>query len=557
MIWRETLTKVGRAVGEEIEIFVLLGVFLFWYLSNIDGFLSFDMGIIAVASYALVTGRHMYLDAVHPPLAQYFNGFGQLIFGETLFGAKFPSLLFATLTIYLTYKIGRKMGNRYTGFFAALLLGMTKLYSKYVVQVTYDIILTFFVVLLFYVALLYIEHHDIDKKKRNLFALIVGVLFACVVTSKIQGALYGIFVFAFVLFKGLSSEKISEVSNGSKVNKMWEMMKRTPTTMKYSLKNSQVRCPLFGFLLAFLIIYSPYLRFDYIGISSELAWRNVPDHPFVKYLPHLPAIFYVFGFAYWGITRKIAGTSYQFWAPSYWIFEYGGLTFVVGLSIALIYATYLRMGRKENTQNLSFLIACTAMPFLLVSIMLPSSPRYLIPLLPFFSVLITTSVFGCIKLMLNNRRHASKIALIGMVVLLLLPSSPVISTLGTPRLAEDSAYSDAARYLIDYAKDNQGERIVAVTPRIINYYVTDKPANLCVEELPYPLAYTGYSENYSKSLYHRIKESEVDLVIMREPLRGEFGYYINQQIHEYITTHAESVVVLESVSEGAIYIYHL
>lgn len=557
MVWEETLTRVGRAVRGEIEIFILISVFSIWYLSNINGFLSYDMGIIAIASYALITERNMYLEAVHPPLAQYINGFGQLIFGETLFGAKFSSVIFAILTIYLTYKIGRKIGNRYTGFFAALLLGMTKLYSKYVVQVTYDIILTFFVVLMFYVALLYMEHYDVEKK-RNSFAFILGVLFACISTSKTQGALYGIGIFIFTLipFKKMFMEMKSTKNQDMEDSK-------SSIIIRHFRTNSQIKYLLSGLLLTLLIIYSPYLRFDYVGISNELTWRNVPDHPIVAYLPYLPAIFYVLGFICWSVSLRAKNP--QFWASSYLhsLFEHGGFTFTIGLVIALIYIIGMSIKNRKAQKILKFLITYCIATFLIISVILPATPRYLLPLLPFFSILIITSTFSYIKMILMNskystlQKYASKLALIGMIVLLLLPTSPVISTLESPKLAENSIYSDAAYYLVNYANSHPDEVIAAVSPHIINYYLIDKPANLLIEDLPYPLAYTGYSEKYSERLYHRINRGDVDILAERKPSSGEFGYPINQQIHEYVTTHAKSKVVLENALEGQIYIYYL
>lgn len=528
------IPNVWKAVKEEFEIMALLFVFSLWYLYNIKGFLSYDMAQIPIASYAIVTGRNIYLDANHPPLAQYIIGSGQLVFGETLFGAKLSAIVFSLLTIYITYKIGRKIGNRYTGFFAALLLGMTKLYSEHAVQVTYDIILTFFLVLLFYVIMVYMEKRDFDKRKSSSF--IIGILFAFVITSKTQGIIYGIPILAIILFKDLDFKAINNAYTG----------------IKNRISSSRAKYSLFGFLLAFIIIYLPYLRFDYTGISNELAWRHVPDSPVVKYIPHLPAIFYMLGFTYWAASLSAAHRSYQLLEPFNLIFQYGGLTFVIGLLVAIIYAMHLRTGTKKVPQSFSFLIIYTAISFLVVNIILPAAPRYLLPLFPFFSLLITISVFCFIKLISGN-----KAAIIGMIVLLLLPSSPVITTIKEPGLARESVYSDAANYLINYSQSHPQKKIAAAVPLVIKYYLADKPANLYIENLPYPLAYTGFSEEYSEKLYQRITNGELDILIERRPLPGESGYPVNQRIHEYAAAHAKSKVVLEAPAEGEVYIYHL
>ncbi len=526
--------KVWRAIKEEFEIIVLLFVFSLWYLYNINGFLSYDMAQIPIASYAIVTGRNIYLDANHPPLAQYIIGSGQMLFGETLFGAKISAIVFSILTIYFTYKIGRKIGNRYTGFFAALLLGMTKLYSEHAVQVTYDIILTFFLVLLFYVIMIYMEKRDFYKRKSISF--IQGILFACVITSKTQGIIYGIPILAIILFKDMDFRAINNAYTG----------------IKNRISSPRARYSFFGFLLAFIIIYSPYLRFDYTGISNELAWRHVPDSPVVKYIPHLPAIFYMLGFTYWAASLSAVHRSYQLWEPFNLIFQYGGLTFIAGLLIAVIYVQRMKASSKKLPQGFSFLITYTAISFLLVSIILPATPRHFLPLFPFFSILVISSIFCYIKQISGN-----KAAIIGIIVLLLLPTSPVIATIKEPGLAGESVYSDAAHYLINYSQSHPQKKMAAAVPLVIKYYLADKPANLNIEDLPYPLAYTGFSEEYSEKLYQRITNGELDILIERKPLPGESGYPVNQRIHEYAAAHAKSKVVLEAPAEGEVYIYHL
>ncbi|HEY6007474.1 MAG TPA: glycosyltransferase family 39 protein, partial [Geobacteraceae bacterium] len=58
-----------------------------------------------------------------PPLHYWLNAISMSLFGENEFAARFPGTLLGLATVLLTYHVGRRLFDRRTGLFAALVLG--------------------------------------------------------------------------------------------------------------------------------------------------------------------------------------------------------------------------------------------------------------------------------------------------------------------------------------------------------------------------------------------------------------------------------------------------
>lgn len=514
--------KVLDKIFDEIEIFLLLPIFAIWYLFNIKGAFSSDEVLYATSGYTVVTGKSLYVDIAleHPLLAQYFIGSSELLFGQTSFGARFPSFIFGILTLYLTYKIGRKLVNRYAGFFAAVLTGIIPVFAHFTIKAMLDMTLVFFVTLLFYIFLIYLEVPIEERWKRNKFALFLGIISMCAFNSK-QTAIFFIFVvFSLLLLKDRSSLKFL----------------------------------ILGYIIATLIIYVPYLKIDYVVISGLVA-ENLPKvagHDIylsprilqlASLLPYLPAIFYVFSYSFMrhfvhsisGHSAVIAGTVYQhhpWWAHFYWIWVNGGIIFAICLSISLIFIGWTVLKKKYEVGDYSLWLYLF-IPFLFFSMMTIKFEYYILPLYPFMSILIVTSIYKIARIFFKKEEISSRIATIGLIILLLLPTSPLISAIKNPDIRTDTGLDVAAQMIVNYAKENNENMVTAVICEgPIVYYIKDMPPNLHLKKYYY----------YSPELYEEIKEGKIDLVIDYDP----YPRYADSEIREYVKANAKSKELIKN-----------
>jgi len=536
--------NITKTIKSDTEVILLLLVFAYWYLSNLDGSLGIDGGLYTIAGYKLITFQNIYFIPELPPLIKYFIGIGQIIFGETLFGAKFASLFFGVLSLYLTYKIGEKVGNKLVGLISTILLGMTYLFSSHVVTAMLDVPHTFFVLLLFYITTVYIEsdlHKPNTGKKRMLFLMGMASTFAF--TSKYYGIYFVLVVFLFVFYKNIINSKM--------------------------LLNRDVGYFTAGLVIFFLLIYFPYLRIDYPGVSYELSVLAVPKQELVDYLPDMPSIFYVLGYTYanyfLGESNIASGGALYEYSYLYMIMQHGGFTYTVGLIIVITYVSLIVLKKDRSNFQFLLLLLYAFIPLILLSISPATKaryPRYLIPLLPLFSILIVTSTFESIKFMFKNKSYRSCIAFCAVLVLLLLPTSPILSTLKSPKLSEDTVYSDVARNLIEHARNNPNDNIIVAAPHILNHYIgLKKPSNLLIEDLPYTWWDSKHSENYSEVLYEKIKRGDVKIIFEGVPYgfnysQKEFKFTVNKEIHDYIITHAK-LRLIKTDGKSEWYLYYL
>lgn len=508
--------KVLDRIFDEIELFLLLPIFAIWYLFNIKGAFSSDEVLYATSGYTLVTGKSLYVDVVleHPLLAQYFIGLSELLFGQTSFGARFPSFIFGILTLYLTYRIGRKLVNRYAGFFAALLTGIIPVFARFTIKAMLDMTLVFFVTLLFYTLLVYLEVPTEERWKRNKFAVLLGMISMCAFNSK-QTAIFFVFlVFFLLLLKDRSS-------------------------LKFLIS---------GYIIATLIIFVPYLKIDYVVISGLVA-QNLPKLAghgiylspkilqLASFLPYLPALFYVFSYSFMrhfvhsisGHRAVIAGAVYQhhpWWAHFYWIWVNGGIIFAILLSLSLIFIGWALLKKRYEVMDYSLWLYIF-IPFLFFSMMSIKFEYYILPLYPLMSILVVTSMYKIVKIFFKKEEVSSRIATIGLIILLLFPTSPLISTIKNPDIRTDTGFDIAAQMIVNYAKENNKSMVTAVIcGDPIEYYIKDMPQNLHLKNFYY----------YSPELYEEVKEGRIDLIIDYDP----YPSYADSKIREYVKANAKS-----------------
>lgn len=114
-----------------------------------------------------------------PPLFYWASAISQKLLGEGLFGFRFPSVIFALLTLCVTWLWARELdGNRLLGTISVALLGSTYLFLQYARLGTYEMPLTFFCSASLLAAYLARKHHDLR------FGLLAGLLFGCAFLAK-------------------------------------------------------------------------------------------------------------------------------------------------------------------------------------------------------------------------------------------------------------------------------------------------------------------------------------------------------------------------------------
>ncbi len=111
----------------------------------------------------------------NPPFYMWLAALSFKIFGVTDYAAKFPSALMGVLTVALTFVLGRRWFDAWTGFFAAFVLAATPTFNKYARHAMLDVTLTFFVTLALFSLVLALEK---DRRYFLLWgtAIAIGVL---------------------------------------------------------------------------------------------------------------------------------------------------------------------------------------------------------------------------------------------------------------------------------------------------------------------------------------------------------------------------------------------
>ncbi|MCL2303869.1 MAG: glycosyltransferase family 39 protein [Planctomycetaceae bacterium] len=140
------------------SILFLLAIVL--YLTNLGGSVLWDIDEARFASSAaellrsgnwIVPQLNGEVYGTKPILMFWFMMLSYQIFGINEFAARFPAACFATATLFLTYRVGSLFFDRKTGFWAAVALSVSLLFSVEARGALPDSPLTFFVALALYV----------------------------------------------------------------------------------------------------------------------------------------------------------------------------------------------------------------------------------------------------------------------------------------------------------------------------------------------------------------------------------------------------------------------
>ncbi len=105
-----------------------------------------------------------------PPLFYWLMALSSYLWrGVTSFSARFPSALFGTFTVLVTFLIGKNLFDSRTGLFSGLILATSFLFARYSTRVYIDATLTFFTTASLFCFLRWYQRGDEKKKARKLF----------------------------------------------------------------------------------------------------------------------------------------------------------------------------------------------------------------------------------------------------------------------------------------------------------------------------------------------------------------------------------------------------
>ena len=493
----EKIANVKNKVLGEIEIYCLLVILGFWYLTSLSGALSCDEVVYAKAGYSIINGN-IYVNLEHPPLVKYFIGIAQLIFGTTSFAVRFPIVILGLLTIYITYQVGKLLHDRFTGFMSAFLLGGTYFFVTHLVSGMLDVPLAFFAVTLLFVTLKCIKTDNLSQK--HLF--LIGFLSVCAIATKYYGVFFAIIPLGYLLVEQWKKHGLSY---------------RLIVSLRYYI---------IGGLPLFILIYSPYFFISHPPLPSTYHAPTFIDN--LLNIPIFGNFVHVFGYSFLfnfehlarGHLAMIRGTLYRyppFWAYLYWLYIKGSWIYTLGLLIPLcriIYDIIKSRGKKQIV-----LISFILFPLLCLNLLSVKMPRYLLPLFPIIAV---CSVCYTYKLLINtkqnlpiSKRHffsenlPRAILMVIILLVILTPDSPIADSIKYP-INTDSNYDQATKLIKNYAESKDRDLVVlSFYPHVLEYYLEELAEGLSVNIID-----LGYREYESSSLsLQMINEGEVDIVI--------------------------------------------
>lgn len=165
------MNKVAKFLPFVILLIVYI-IALFIDIMDVDSsqYAAMAMEMIQNNSYVEITdqGRN-YLDK--PPLLFWLSAFSYQIFGMSNAAFKLPSMLFALLGIFATYRLAKLYYGEKVGYWAALIVGSTQAFFLMVNDVRTDLMLTGAVIFAVWQIAEYIE----NKKWLNFILGFVGI----------------------------------------------------------------------------------------------------------------------------------------------------------------------------------------------------------------------------------------------------------------------------------------------------------------------------------------------------------------------------------------------
>jgi len=297
-----------------VQIFILLNVCFFLFILGLGRWDLWnpDEPRYAQVAKEMVEGRDWILMHVNgntyvdkPPLFFWLIALSSFLWqGFTSFSARFPSGLFATLTVLLTFFLGKKLHGSRTGFLSALILATSFEFAYLSTRANIDATLTFFTTTSIFFFLYWYQHSkeegdgEKDKGSLSIYGFYIGMAFATLAKGPVGFILPLMVSLVYLL-----------------VQKDWKAVKRMEL--------------LTGMALCFVVVLSWYLPAVLKGgqnFLNETLLHHTIDRfakgsshirPYYYYLTNFPVDFlpwslFLPGAIVYGFSEKKAGISRGF-----------------------------------------------------------------------------------------------------------------------------------------------------------------------------------------------------------------------------------------------------
>jgi 4-amino-4-deoxy-L-arabinose transferase-like glycosyltransferase len=164
-----------------LAVLAILSYALFFHDLSAIGFVGPDEPRYAAIAREMLASGDYITPRLHgmpwfekPPLMYWFAAIGYKIFGINEAGARFPSALGATISVFFVYWCGRKLWNRETGFVASLILATSIGWFTFARAASMDLPLTACLTLA--LGLFLVANNEIGLRRRLLFYAFYGAL---------------------------------------------------------------------------------------------------------------------------------------------------------------------------------------------------------------------------------------------------------------------------------------------------------------------------------------------------------------------------------------------
>ncbi|WP_181687173.1 glycosyltransferase family 39 protein [Halorhabdus salina] len=417
------------------------------YATVLEGGVTMDEVFYAQSGLSMFEG-YMYGNPthMHAPLAKYFIGLSQAIFGASTTAIRAPVAIFGIASVAATYWVGRYAVGRSVGTIAAALLALLPAYNYYATMAMLDVPLALIVTLLFGATVWWVRNSSGWRG-----AGLVGGLTVLAGATKVQGAIYVFGAVAVVVWMLIKQrEEWRAIAGGFTV----------------------------GATLTFLIVYFPF------AFSPAPGYYGGADPPQIAQslfsIPWIGGVSFAFAAAIVhnldhlanGHRTIVAGQVYYYppvWAFVYWITSYGGVPYLVGL-VTAVTAPPRRFGDRGVRIGLAgFLLG----PLLIHTLLSVKLERYLVPLYPLLSIAAAWGIVQTANTLVDVRqdwfdvlpsvRSMTTAAVIILFVAAVFPPAFATTVISDP-IQTNTGIDDASDTIVESADRHESSTAVVSNP---------------------------------------------------------------------------------------------
>lgn len=407
-------------------------------------------GLSMFEGYMFGNPTHM-----HAPLAKYFIGLGQVLFGVSEIAIRTPITIFGLLTIVATYLVGRYVFNRTTGAISAILIAAIPEYNYYATMAMLDVPLALFVLCSFGTTVWWLRG---TQNRRP--TVVLGVLTVLAGATKVQGAVYvigNLFIVGWIL-------------TAERRDRWIEIL------IAFGVAT----------VGAFALVYLPFAFSPaptyYGGADPPQFAKTLFSFPWVGSVAFAFAASVVHNLSHLSNGHRVivAGQTYfhpPAWVLLFWIAKYGGIPYLVGLvtSVASIFGRAGDRGVRIGFTGLLFV------PLLIHAGLSVKLSRYLVPLYPVLAVaagfgmnlIATTAVQYASKyraLLRFSSRNVAAATIAALLILSLVPPS-FGATVADDSIRTDSGIDVGASAIIKHAETHGEGTAIVSNPLVYRWYM--------------------------------------------------------------------------------------